>query len=324
MNLWKWLFGSSSSDKARPDRDSAPAAPSAHHPPSDPPPGTAGASASARRRDPTNPPATRSASPDPVSAAPDRVIRVFLSSTFRDMVEERNELMAQVWPALRKLCRERAVEFVEVDLRWGVTEEQAQRQETLRHCLAEIKRCRPYFLGLLGERYGWTPGPEAFTPALLAEEDWLQTAVAQHSITELEILHGVLNDPAMAGRAFFYFRDPHYAAAKGGNYQAEDAVQAARQQALKEKVKAVCAAQGIPLREHYADPHALAARVLADLTPAIEAQFPRAQVPDAWPRGPGSKGSGPSSFSTRSTSSKTGSAAGGWPGSPIACPATCA
>ena len=44
----------------------------------------------------------------------DRVIRVFVSSTFRDMIEDRNELMAQVWPALRRLCRGRAVEFVEV------------------------------------------------------------------------------------------------------------------------------------------------------------------------------------------------------------------
>ena len=31
--------------------------------------------------------------------------------------------MAQTWLALRKLCRERSVEFVEVDLRWGITEE---------------------------------------------------------------------------------------------------------------------------------------------------------------------------------------------------------
>ena len=37
-----------------------------------------------------------------------------------DMIEDRNELMAQVWPALRKVCRGRTAEFVEVDLRWGV------------------------------------------------------------------------------------------------------------------------------------------------------------------------------------------------------------
>jgi nephrocystin-3 len=218
------------------------------------------------------------------SAAKERVVRVFVSSTFRDMVEDRNELMAQVWPALRKICRGRSVEFVEVDLRWGVTEEQAQRKETLRHCLAEIKRCRPYFIGLLGERYGWTPGPEAYSQALLDEEGWLKNEVAKHSVTELEILHGVLNDPEMAGRAFFYFRDPRYAQAKGGYYLPEEAARPTRQDALKEKVKAVCEAKQIPLRENYADPRALAALVLADLTAAIDAEFPPDQVPDVWSR----------------------------------------
>jgi hypothetical protein len=48
----------------------------------------------------------------------------------------RNVLTYHVLPVLRKLCRDRAVEFVEVDLRWGVTEEQAQRKEVVRHCLA--------------------------------------------------------------------------------------------------------------------------------------------------------------------------------------------
>ncbi len=216
----------------------------------------------------------------------DRVVRVFVSSTFRDMVEDRNTLMAQVWPALRQLCRGRAVEFVAVDLRWGITEAMSQQQETLRHCLAEIKRCRPYFIGLLGERYGWVLGPEAYTAALLQEEHWLAREVAQHSVTELEILHGVLNDPEMAGRAFFYCRDPAYAQARGSDFLAEDATGAARQQALKGRVRAVCREQRIPLREgdQYHDPRALAGLVLADLTAAINTEFPADQAPDAWTR----------------------------------------
>jgi hypothetical protein len=36
-----------------------------------------------------------------------RSIRVFVSSTFRNMVEERDELMNQTWPELRRFCRER-------------------------------------------------------------------------------------------------------------------------------------------------------------------------------------------------------------------------
>jgi nephrocystin-3 len=214
--------------------------------------------------------------------AKDRVVRVFVSSTFRDMIEDRNELMSQVWPALRRHCRERVVEFVDLDLRWGITEEQAQRNETLRHCLAEIKRCRPYFIGLLGERYGWMPGAEAFPQALLDEECWLEREVAKRSVTELEILHGVLNDPNLAGHAFFYFRNPKYAKSRGSDYGAESATDADRQAALKQQVKTVCEANHIPLREDYANPQALAALVLADLTSAIDAEYPADEVPDVW------------------------------------------
>ena len=36
---------------------------------------------------------------------------MFVCPTSRDLVEDRNELMSHVWPALRKLCRERPVEL---------------------------------------------------------------------------------------------------------------------------------------------------------------------------------------------------------------------
>jgi hypothetical protein len=42
-----------------------------------------------------------------------RSIRVFLSSTLRDMKEEREALVSHTWSALRQFCREREVEFVE-------------------------------------------------------------------------------------------------------------------------------------------------------------------------------------------------------------------
>jgi tetratricopeptide (TPR) repeat protein len=108
--------------------------------------------------------------------------------------------------------------------------------------------------------------------------------VAKHSVTELEIIHGVLKDPDMARRAFFYFRDPRYAQARGGDYESENAADAERQAALKARVKSVCQAKNIPLREDYADPRTLAALVLADLTAAIDAEFPADQVPDVWTR----------------------------------------
>lgn len=53
----------------------------------------------------------------------DRVIRVFVSSTFRDMQAERDELVLKIFPQLRRLCEERGVTWGEIDLRWGISDE---------------------------------------------------------------------------------------------------------------------------------------------------------------------------------------------------------
>ncbi len=63
------------------------------------------------------------------------------------------------------------MELVDVDLRWGVTEEQAERGEIFPVCLEEIDRCHPYFIGLLGERYGWVP--DHIHPELMESQPWL-------------------------------------------------------------------------------------------------------------------------------------------------------
>ena len=81
-----------------------------------------------------------------------REMRIFVSSTFRDMNGERDYLIKKVFPRLRKLANERGVELIEIDLRWGVTEEQASNGEVIRICLEEISRCKPYFIGILGHR----------------------------------------------------------------------------------------------------------------------------------------------------------------------------
>ncbi len=216
----------------------------------------------------------------PVHSQPrPRSVRVFVSSTFRDMVEERNELMTQVWPQLRRFCRERQVELVEVDLRWGISEEQSTRRETLKLCLDEIRACRPFFIGLLGERYGWTPEDEAFTADLEEEQPWL-TDLHGKSVTELEIIHGVLNDPEMAGRSFLYFRDPVYAQERGAGFLSESPSAMKQQASLKAAIRAVCADKAIPLRENYPDPRKLAKMVLQDLGAAIDAQYPIDDIPD--------------------------------------------
>jgi telomerase protein component 1 len=84
-------------------------------------------------------------------------IRIFISSTFRDMHAERDRLVRFVFPELRERCRQIRVHVLDVDLRWGITEEDATAGKALDICLDEIDTCRPYFLGLLGFRYGYIP-----------------------------------------------------------------------------------------------------------------------------------------------------------------------
>ena len=103
-----------------------------------------------------------------------RVIRVFLSSTFRDFMQERDLLVKQVFPELRRKARERGVEVVDVDLRWGITEEESRQGKVIPICLGEIDRCRPYFVGMLGERYGWIPPTDQYSPQVIERQPWLK------------------------------------------------------------------------------------------------------------------------------------------------------
>ena len=48
----------------------------------------------------------------------DREIRVFISSPFRDMQDERDLIVKKIIPKIRKICIERDLGFSYVDLRW--------------------------------------------------------------------------------------------------------------------------------------------------------------------------------------------------------------
>ena len=185
----------------------------------------------------------------PANQPRQREIRVFISSTFRDMQEEREELVKQIFPQLRRLCENRGVTWGEVDLRWGVPDEAKAEGKVLPLCLAEIEGCRPYFIGLLGERYGWVP--EEIPEELLSAQPWLNEH-RKESVTALEIVHGVLRNPEMAEHACFYFRDPGYAAAREG-FTEQDPARRERLAALKDDIRM----SGFPVAENFATPKQL-------------------------------------------------------------------
>jgi hypothetical protein len=228
------------------------------------------------------------------SAGRERSVRVFVSSTFRDMHAERDELVKRVFPRLREICEQRRVAWGEVDLRWGITDEQRAEGAVLPVCLAEIEACRPFFIGILGERYGWVP--DDIPADLVRQQPWL----AEHrerSVTELEIVHGVLRDPAQAGRAFFYLRDPAFLesvpAADRARYvegplpfeierfgAGEAEARAERRRQKLRALKAAIRSSGLPVHDNFRDARALGDAVLRDVTDAIDRLYPANEVPD--------------------------------------------
>lgn len=139
-----------------------------------------------------------------------RQLRLFISSTFVDMNAERNAL-TRIFPQINELCRQRGVEFIPLDLRWGITEEEAREGRVIETCLREIDDSRPFFIGIIGNRYGWVPQEKdlgTFSEDLQQRYPWIKKAIElQMSITEMEMQHAVLmhkNDADM--NAAFYLR----------------------------------------------------------------------------------------------------------------------
>jgi hypothetical protein len=144
-------------------------------------------------------------------------IKVFLSSTFKDMDAERDLIMNRVAPTLQQLLAPQSITLQFIDLRWGVNTQDADESEreniVLRECISEIRHSRPFFIGLLGGRYGWIPSDESWQ-VMLAEmtEDERkyirEESKEQKSVTELEMLFGALMDTNSLRRSLFCFRKP--------------------------------------------------------------------------------------------------------------------
>ena len=225
---------------------------------------------------------TKSAMPHPAPIK-NRQIRVFISSTFRDMQGEREVLIKKIFPQLRKLCEERAVTWTEVDLRWGINAEQAEQGEIIPLCLAEIERCQPFFIGLLGEYYG-TPLAK-LSPNLRRRDGWPIDAM-ERSITELEFIHGVLRDEHQAKHAYFYFRDPGFIddlppGSKVEDFASQSFDARGKLEQLKTRIREASARRICTLRDGYRNPEVLGRAIRRDFSRLIDRLFPKDEVPDA-------------------------------------------
>ena len=143
-----------------------------------------------------------------------RQIRVFISSTFKDLQEERDYLITK----LQAEAEKRDTTVTPLDLRWGITEDDAKSGKVLQICLQEIENSHPFFIGIIGNRYGWCPPKEELEKNEILKErwgDWLERDLTNGlSVTEMEIQYGVLRSKNGI-KAHFYFK-------KGGNVESDN------------------------------------------------------------------------------------------------------
>jgi len=218
-----------------------------------------------------------------------REVRVFISSSFRDMHGEREVLVKHVFPRLRQKCHARGVELTEIDLRWGLTDEQTKNMtDVVRVCLEEIDLCKgnpPFFLSLLGEQYGTVVETAQFEVLHRHKPDfeWLKNSPAA-SVTELEIIHAIFSRleqgsvtfEELAKTTLFYMRNPAYID-KVPASELENFINPAfthKQTELKNRISD----KGLPVTD-YDEPEDLKNRVLRQLWHAINLRFPISQKP---------------------------------------------
>lgn len=203
---------------------------------------------------------------------------IFISSTFRDMHYERDQIHDFVLPGLNQLGERYGQQVSVCDLRWGVNtgnlDEEERSRKVLTVCLDEIERCRPYMLIMLGDRYGWIPEAAAMQEAIAGRPELILDEL-EKSVTELEIEFGALSGSQQAERIFFYFRS--FEGEPSQVYRSEDRRHAEKLARLKERIQRLSgnAVRSYTLTwqgeeqkplglEDFAD------RVLADLTEAMQ------------------------------------------------------
>lgn len=89
------------------------------------------------------------------------IINVFVSSTFKDMDFERDYLKDIIIPRLNTELEDYNVRVELCDLRSGIADigktEEEQDDYVLTSCFSAIQKSQPFFIALIGERYGWIP-----------------------------------------------------------------------------------------------------------------------------------------------------------------------
>ena len=135
------------------------------------------------------------------------------------MNKERDSLVKNTFHKIRELCNERNIEFIPIELRWGISSSKG-KAHIISACLNEIKESHPYFIGIVGDRYGWVPtfeelnNSEAINPSIQQEKKlkifeqypWLASDIKSGlSMTEIEMQYAALRNGH--DKALFYIKE---------------------------------------------------------------------------------------------------------------------
>lgn len=119
--------------------------------------------------------------------------KFFVSSTFLDMHQERDELLKKIFPAFREAANAHGTDAEMIELRWGVNTEglkdEALVSRVVGTCLHEIDRSRPFLLCYISERRGWVLPRKFITKEIV--DKFVPEDIADQSVTELELAYSL-------------------------------------------------------------------------------------------------------------------------------------
>lgn len=142
-----------------------------------------------------------------------KFMKIFVSSTFRDMDLERDLIKNYVIPTLNYKYSDSNISFQTIDLRYGVNtsglSEKEAATKVLSMCMDSIDNAQPFFICFLGDRYGWAPNEELwldFYSRLNQHQQAILKDTKDLSVTEMEIKYA-LSCTQQSPRCVFCMRD---------------------------------------------------------------------------------------------------------------------
>ena len=140
-----------------------------------------------------------------------KFLKIFVSSTFRDMDVERDVLKNMTEPQLNEYLKEYGCSVELIDLRHSVKTSPEmsvleREKQIFNICLEEIDNCRPFFMGIMGHRYGWIPQKDGVQTPNIKLPAGFPIKEEELSVTMFEFLHGIFSEDVDKNRCIIFLR----------------------------------------------------------------------------------------------------------------------